>query len=49
MDSLLQICEAIYLSRTQEDFQQEEALFRKLIRIIRDPHLLLLLTRRKGD
>eukprot|EP01083_Nonionella_stella_P242893 846875_1 len=49
VDSLLQICEGIYLSRAKDDFLREEALYRKLIRIFRDPQLLLRLTRRKVD
>jgi len=47
VDKLFQICTAISEARNQGNFKLEEELFRKLIRIYRDPKLMIQLTKRK--
>lgn len=47
VDALVVLCETIYGSRIAGDYPMEEATFRKLVRIYRDPTLLLKLTRRR--
>jgi hypothetical protein len=42
----MNLCEAIYVARSLKDFEREELLFRKLIRLLRDPQLMLELLKR---
>lgn len=44
---VLDLCEAIFIARSVREFEMEETLYRKLIRLFRDPGLLLRLLRRR--
>ena len=49
VDYLLRLVSAVKLARTQRNFFLEELLYRKLVRIYRDPSLMVKLTRRMAN
>lgn len=49
MSALLMLCEGIYIARHKKQLLKEEELYRRLVYILRNPELLIRLTRRSDD
>jgi piezo-type mechanosensitive ion channel component 1/2 len=49
VNEAMNLCEGIYVARALKDFEREELLFWKLIRLLKDPQLMLKLMKRRKN